>query len=162
MVASFGGLGAQAELGLTLRLGRMLALRPEIGFSSAFRGAELDAAQFEDEGYDGAIPVEPMSDRLLLGWGRLPVLLRLGPLSVGAGPSWGIGTARVTTLTSCTDDLSCVAPMQGNMMAAGGDILLGLRPGSSPITAWIDLGTLHDGERPIMAGSLILAWEGSP
>lgn len=159
---SFGGLGLLAELGLTLRLGRYLALRPELGFRSAGNAPQLDPSLFADEGYDGEVPVEPMRNRLLLGQARLPVLLALGPVSIGAGPAWAMGTARVTALTSCGEDSSCVAPMQGSVMAAGGSMLLGIRPGSSPVMPWLDLTVLHDGERTTMAGGLVLAWEGSP
>jgi hypothetical protein len=159
---SFGGLGFQLGAGLTLHLGERLALRPELGFRSAAQAADLDPARFESEGYDGAVPVEPLRNRLLLGYARLPILAELGPLSLGLAPSWSIGSARVTALGACGEQDSCVAPQQGSVMAAGGSLLLGLRPGRSPIVPWLDLGVLHDGERATMAGSLVLAWEGSP
>ncbi len=160
--ASYGGLGAVAELGLTLRIGDTLALRPELGFRSAGGAPDLDPTLFTDEGYDGEVPVEELRDRLLLGVVRMPVLLHLGPLAVGAGPAWAMGTARVTATTSCGEDISCVTPMQGTVMAPGGSLLIGFRPGSSPIVPWLDLTVLHDGERAAMAAGLVLAWEGSP
>ncbi len=160
--ASYGGLGLLAELGLTLRLGERLALRPEIGFRSAMSAPDLAPSRFTDEGYDGEVPVEELSNRLMAGQARLPVLLRLGPVALGAGPAWAMGTARVTALTACGEDSSCVAPMQGSIMAAGGSVLLGFRPGRSPVMPWLDLTVLHDGERAAVAGGLVLAWEGSP
>ncbi len=160
--ADFGGLGLLGELGLTLRIGDAIALRPEIGFRSAGNTPELDPSLFTDEGYDGEVPVEPLRNRLRLGQARLPLLLRLGPLAVGAGPAWGMGSARVTALTSCGEDSSCVAPMKGSVMAGGGSILLGFRPGGAPVMTWLDLTVLHDGERATTAGGLVLAWEGSP
>jgi len=158
----FGGLGMLAELGLTLRLGDTLALRPELGFRSASSAADVAPSRFADEGYDGQVPVEELRDRLLLGQARLPALLSLGPVFVGAGPAWTMGTARVTALTSCGEDSSCVTPMQGSVMAGGGSILLGFRPGTSPIVPWLDFTVLNDTERTTMAGGLVLAWEGSP
>jgi hypothetical protein len=158
----FGGLGFQLGAGLTLRLGARLAVRPELGFRSAGQAADLDPARFEDEGYGSEIPVEPLRNRLLLGYARLPVLAGLGPVSVGLAPTWSIGSARVTTISECGEQNGCVAPMQGSVMAAGGSMLLGLRLGEAPVVPWLDLGVLHDGERATIAGSLVLAWEGSP
>ena len=159
---SYGGLGVLAGLGLSIRLGDAVVLRPELGFISAGNAANLDPALFADEGFDGEVPVEPLRNRLLAGQARLPVLLRVGPIAFGAGPAWTMGTARVTALTSCGDELSCVAPMQGTVMAGGGSLLLGVRPGSSPVVPWLDLTVLHDGERAAVATGLVLAWEGSP
>jgi hypothetical protein len=98
----------------------------------------------------------------MLGQARLPVLLQLGPTSLGAGPAWAVGSARVTAATACGEGTSCVTPMQGSVMAAGGSAMLGFRPGSAPIMPWLDFTLLHDGERVSMAGGLVIAWEGSP
>jgi hypothetical protein len=158
---SYGGLGLQAALGLNLRFGSLIALRPELGFRSAGNGAALDPSQFADEGWGSSIPVEPTRNRLLLGYARMPVLLRLGALSLGAGPAWAMGSARVNTTTTCGDEgVSCIAPMNGSVMAAGGSLLLGVRPGSFPLIPWVDLNVLHDGERATLAAGLTLAWEG--
>jgi hypothetical protein len=160
--AGYGGLGLLAELGLNLRLGEKLALRPELGFRSAGSAPDLQASQFTEEGYEGEIPVEALRDRAMLGQARLPVLLRLGTVAVGAGPAWAMGTARVTAPTACGEGTTCVAPMQGSIMAAGGSMMMGFRPGASSLMPWLDLTLLHDGERVTMAGGLVLAWEGSP
>ncbi len=159
----FGGPGLQAGVGLTLSLGRRLALRPELGFRTATTSADLDESHFSDEGWGSSIPVEPLNNRLLTGYARLPVLLRLGVVSAGLAPTWAMGSARVTALTDCGDDgETCIAPMHGTVMSAGGALLLGVRPGRSPVQPWLDLGVLHDGERAFLAGSIVLAWEGSP
>ncbi len=159
--ASYGGLGLQAELGLRLLLGERLALRPELGFRSAGSSADLSPGLFAEEGWDAGVPVEPQRDRLMLGYARMPLLLQLGAVSVGAGPAWAMGQARVTALTAC-GDANCVASMRGTVMAAGGSLLLGLRPGASSVVPWLDLGMLHDGERANLSAGLVLSWEGSP
>ncbi len=159
----FGGLGIQLGLGLKLSLGQHFGLRPELGFRSAGTSAELGAGRFADEGYDGEVPVEPLKNHLWLGYGRLPLLLQLGPLAVGAGPAWSMGRAQVTGLTSCGDEaLDCIAPSKGTVMAAGGAAHLGFRPGRSPVLPWIDVSYLSDGERPYIGASLSIAWEGKP
>ncbi len=157
----FGGLGVQAGLGLVLRFGKRFCLRPELGFRSASTAPQLGQGRFEDEGYSDGIPVEPLQNRLLLGYARLPALLSLGPVRLGAAPSWSMGAARVTGSTTCGDE-ACIAPSQGRVMALGGSGLLGFRFGRVPVLPWFDFSYGSDGDRPYIAASVALAWEGSP
>lgn len=159
---SFGGFGVQLGLGLGLDLGERFTLRPEISLRSAGNGADLDVGRFGGEGWGSDIPVEPSRNRLLSATLRLPALLKLGSASLGLAPAWSVGRARVTALTACTEGTTCVAPLQGTVMAGGGSLLLGFQPGRSPIVPWLDLTALHDGERAFVTAALVLAWEGSP
>ncbi|MFH1468807.1 MAG: hypothetical protein ABIO70_30745 [Pseudomonadota bacterium] len=157
----FGGPGVRAELGLLLSLGERLLLRPGLSFHTAASSADLGVDRFAAEGWGGEIPVEPLRNRLLAAGAELPVLLRAGPLAVGAGPAWSMAFAKVTGATTC-DEGDCVAPVSGRIMAGGGTLQVGLLPAHFPLRPWLEGGLLHDGERPYGAAALVLSWEGAP
>jgi hypothetical protein len=157
----FGGPGVQAEVGLVLALGKRLLLRPELTFQTATSSPDLGPDRFAVEGWDGEIPVEPLSNRMWAAGAALPVLLRAGPLAVGAGPAWSLAFARVTGATSC-GDADCIAPATGRIMAGGGTLQVGLLPAHFPLRPWLEGGLLHDGERAYGSAALVLSWEGRP